>query len=59
MQREFTILRSTYREYEKLSYPHGLKTAKNFTREILPASLSQFSESLKTAKREKSIRLPV
>jgi hypothetical protein len=59
MQKEFLALKAAHRDYEKLNYPaFSLKTAKNYERECHSSNLKLFSESLKTARREKAIRLP-
>lgn len=61
MKKEFKILKETYAEYQKITYPEeGPKTTKYLDIDERKLNcLKIFSESLKTTKNERSIRLEV
>jgi hypothetical protein len=59
MRKEFVKLKATYKEYEGFTYPElNLRTTKYLDREErMNENMRMFSESLKTAKKEKAIKM--
>lgn len=61
LRKEFEYLKMTFKEYDNMSYPElCIKTTKNFESEDkFGSSFRHFSESLKTSKKEKIVKIPV
>ena len=61
IREQFFKLKSQYKEYEEIIYPEtSLRTTKYYEREEkMVMNMKIFAESLKTAKKDKSIRLEV